>query len=167
MSWGGRLTDACCCNRCLLLANPGRVLQLTVLSVLITESSGVGGKPPLPVMIKELPPAIRLFSKPQRSLARIASASTRIPGNSFKPEVGSTWEMLRITSPLKDEPRLEVEVMSFSGVRRSRNSKPKMPLALISTRPPSPWSALAMISLSPRPTRVSVSINILPPVVVF
>ena len=71
------------------------------------------------------------------------------------------------TSPLKDEPRLEVEVMSLSGVRRSRNSKPKMPLALISTRPPSPWSALAMMSLSPRPTKVSVSMVILPPVVVF
>ena len=103
------------------------VAQSTILVLLVIGSSAEGGNPPRPMIVKELPPAIRPSCKLQRFCAIKVSASIGTVGSSFKPDSASMSGVSMVISPLNCTPKLEVAVISLSSVCFSLASIPKIP----------------------------------------
>ena len=116
----------------------------TPMVSLVKGSCGPRGKPPRPIIVKELssPSGSR-----RHAWAIASSASTGLSDGSTLPCSASTSGMLNITSP--ELPKVELTVISLPPVCSSRSAIPKIASAVISILPPSPRFALAVISLFP------------------
>jgi hypothetical protein len=96
-------------------------------------------------------------------------APTNSVGKATNPRLRSTSGVLNVTSPAS--PNSDLAVMSFNGDSLGWNAMPKMPEAVISSLPPLPWKAFALMSLPLGPVggsaiRKSASILMFPPLAV-